>query len=312
MRIAFDEDRVTIHAPAKLNLFLEVLAKRPDGYHELETLMVAIDLCDRLSLSRRSDNELRLATTWSTVAQDSQSLGDIPVGAENIVVRALLRLRERAGVALGADIHLTKRIPSAAGLGGASSDAAAALLAANELWNLHWSRAQLAEVAAEIGSDVPFFLGSPAAICRGRGERVEELPGLPRLDVVVVRPPEGLSTPAVYRACSVPASPVGVQSAVDAWQQGDVAALAKKMTNRLQPAAESLSPWIGRLRAAFNEQGCYGHQMSGSGTSYFGLCRHALHARQVASRLAARALGYVIRTRTRSLSTQEQGVEQAA
>jgi 4-diphosphocytidyl-2-C-methyl-D-erythritol kinase len=274
--------------------------------------MAAIDLCDRLSLSRRPDQNLHLVTAWATVAQDSGSLGDVPAGAENIVVRALLRLREKAGVRLGADIQLSKRIPSAAGLGGASSDAAAALVAANVLWNLHWSRAQLAAVAAEIGSDVPFFLGSPAAVCRGRGERIEELRALPRLHVVVVRPPEGLSTPAVYRACSIPSSPAGVQPAIDAWRRGDMAALAKRMTNRLEPAAETLSPWIARLRAAFNEQGCYGHQMSGSGTSYFGLCRHALHARQVASRLQARRLGYVICTHTRSLPAPEQGVEQAA
>jgi 4-diphosphocytidyl-2-C-methyl-D-erythritol kinase len=312
MRIAFDEDRVTVQAPAKLNLFLELLARRADGYHDLETLMVAVDLCDQLSLQSRDDGELHLVTDWAATIPCHTSLGDVPAGHDNIVVQALERLRERAGVSLGANIRLRKRIPSAAGLGGASSDAAAALLGANVLWDLRWTTAELSLLAAELGSDVPFFLGASAAVCRGRGEQIEPLPSLPRLDVVIVRPPEGLSTPAVYGRCQVADSPASVDPAVAAWRRGDIAGLARHMTNRLEPAAEALSPWIARLRAAFAEQNCYGHQMSGSGTSYFGLCRHALHARQVASRLRARDIGYVVCTRTISLLAPEQGDQQAA
>jgi 4-diphosphocytidyl-2-C-methyl-D-erythritol kinase len=299
MRIVCDHDGVTAFAPAKLNLFLEVLGKRPDGYHELETLMAAVDLCDTLHLAPRTDDSIILDADWATADRAAaMHLGDIPTGAQNIVVRALDLLRERAGARLGATVRLRKRIPSAAGLGGASSDAAAALLAANVAWGLHWSRAQLSTIAAELGSDVPFFLGAPAAVCRGRGEIIEPLESTPTLDVVVVRPPIGLSTPAVFRECSPAASPMSVLPLADAWQRGDLRAMGQRMMNRLEPAAAKLSPWIARLRDAFCEQGCYGYQMTGSGSSYFGICRSALHARRVAERLRAGGLGVIYRTRT--------------
>ena len=122
----------------------------------------------------------------------------MPEGPDNLVVRAVELVRRRAGVRRGAKLLLVKRIPAAAGLGGGSSDAAAALVAANEGWRLGRSRDELADWAAELGSDVPFFLAGGPAICRGRGERVEPVAGLGALDFVVVRPPEGLSTAAVY------------------------------------------------------------------------------------------------------------------
>ncbi len=302
MRIACKHDWLTIHAPAKLNLFLEILAKRPDGFHELETVMVAVAVFDTLRLAPRMDGDIQLLTRINTHSF-SDSLGDVPAGADNIVVRALQKLRTKANISLGANVQLTKRIASAAGLGGASSDAAAALIAANKAWNLGWSRERLCEIAAELGSDIPFFLGGPAAICRGRGEQIEELTGLPRLEVVIVRPPEGLSTPAVYKHCRPAESPQSATKLLAAWQCGDIAALARGITNRLEPAAEQLSPWIDRLRSAFAAQDCYGHQMSGSGSSYFGLCRSAAHARRVAARLRAVRLGTVYCTHTLSLST---------
>lgn len=299
MRSARDHDWVTIEAPAKLNLFLEILVKRPDGFHEIETLMAAVQVCDSLRLRARADGQLTLTSRWAIGRdQPADQLGDVPTGPSNIVIRALEKLRERAGLKLGADVMLTKRIASAAGLGGASSDAAAALLAASEAWQLGWSRNQLSEVAAELGSDIPFFFGPPIAVCRGRGEQIEPLPPLPVLNVVIVRPPVGLSTPAVYRHCRPAETPASLAPLLQAWQHGDVAQVARGMTNRLEPAAEQLSPWIGRLRSEFDRLGCYGHQMSGSGSSYFGICRHAKHARQVAQRLRATGLGCVYCTQT--------------
>jgi 4-diphosphocytidyl-2-C-methyl-D-erythritol kinase len=192
---------------------------------------------------------------------------------------------------------LTKRIPSASGLGGASSDAAAALVAANLGWRLAWPRERLAEVAAEIGSDVPFFLTRGAAICRGRGERIEPIePG--RLYVVVVRPPVGLSTPRVYLACQPTASPVGCERVAAALRRGQVAAVARMLNNRLEESAATLTTWIGRLRQEFSRLDVLGHQMSGSGSSYFGICRHARHARRVAARLRSRGVGMVFAAAT--------------
>jgi 4-diphosphocytidyl-2-C-methyl-D-erythritol kinase len=295
MRIARDHDWVSLLAPAKLNLFLEVLARRADGFHEIETLMTAVDVCDTVRLRSRPDGRIQL--TLRSAGQVA-TLGDVPTGSENIVVRAVENLRQRAGVAWGAEIELIKRIPSSAGLGGASSDAAATLLAANEVWRLGWPRAALAEVAAELGSDVPFFLAGPQAVCRGRGEQIEPLPPLPRLEVVIVYPPVGLSTPAVYRACRVADSPARLEPLVVAWRRGDYAALGRAMTNRLEPAAESLTPWIARLRREFAELGCYAQQMSGSGSSYFGIARHTAHARRIARRCRARGLGQVMTAHT--------------
>jgi 4-diphosphocytidyl-2-C-methyl-D-erythritol kinase len=294
-------DRVFAQAPAKINLFLELLGRRADGYHELETLMVAITICDTIVFSTTDEDHVRLTCSASgggraqerALARRSDLLGDVPAGRDNLVTQAVERLREAAGVAAGANIHLIKRIPSAAGLGGASSDAASALWAANHAWQLGWSGTELARLAAELGSDIPFFFGGGAAICHGRGELVEPLPLASSLHLVVVRPPEGLATSLVYQCCQPATRPRAVDPLVRALRRGDYAAAAHGLTNRLEPAAASLSPWIDRLRSAFDRLDCLGHQMSGSGSSYFGICRHARHARRVAARLRSEGLGYV-------------------
>jgi 4-diphosphocytidyl-2-C-methyl-D-erythritol kinase len=318
MHIRRNTSQVVVHAPAKINLFLEVLARRADGLHEIETLMQAVTIRDTLHLSSLPGPELRLACRWAgglvarsqshaklQLQSQSQSFGieateawgDLPVGQANIVIRALKLLRDRAGLELGADVQLVKRIPSAAGLGGASSDAAAALLAANEAWGLHWSRERLAELSAELGSDIPFFFATGAAICRGRGELIEPLPAR-RLHVVIVRPPVGLSTPQVYSRCRPAESPARIEPLASALAQGNLPLAGARMYNRLQAPAEELTPWIERLQSAFNRLDGLGHQMSGSGSSYFGVCRHARHARRSAARLRGMKLGIVMQATT--------------
>jgi 4-diphosphocytidyl-2-C-methyl-D-erythritol kinase len=217
----------------------------------------------------------------------------LPEGSDNIVVKAIARLRELAGVRHGASVRLTKRIPSAAGLGGASSDAAAALVAVNRLWRLHWPLEQLRRVAGELGSDIPFFLGCDAAVCRGRGERISPFRLSGSWWFVVARPPVGLSTPQVYRACRPAPHPCRLEPLAQALARGDAAAAGKRLTNRLEAAAEKQTEWIDRLRRAFAATDCYGHQMSGSGSSYFGICRSARHARRVAAWLRSQQLGAV-------------------
>jgi 4-diphosphocytidyl-2-C-methyl-D-erythritol kinase len=190
-------------------------------------------------------------------------------------------------------IQLVKRIPASAGLGGASSDAAAALAAANVAWNLGWSRDRLVQLSASLGSDIPFFFGPGAAICRGRGERIDPFMVPGGMHVVVVRPPEGLSTVDVYRQCSPADRPSAVEPVARALQRGHWSQVGRQLHNRLTPAAEKLTPWISRLRSVFGRADCLGHQMSGSGSSYYGICRHAGHARRVAARLRGEGLGYV-------------------
>jgi len=214
-------------------------------------------------------------------------------GADNLVVRAVELLRRRAGIRCGARVTLVKRIPASAGLGGGSSDAAAALMAANEVWQLCRPRDELAGWAAELGSDVPFFLARSAAICRGRGERVSPAARLGALHFVVAYPSVGLSTATVYAACRPTTSPRSVGPLLDALRRGDWKRAGPSLWNRLQPAAETLSPWVARLRHEFSQLDCLGHGMSGSGTAYFGLCRHARQAQRNARRLRARGFDVV-------------------
>ncbi len=284
-------------APAKLNLFLEVLSRRHDGFHEIETLMTAITIFDTLHFSIRNEDRVRL-TCSQPLGQRARGtvaalMGNVPTDSHNLVVRAIERLRQESGERRGADVHLVKRIPAMAGLGGASSDAAAALQAANVAWRLRWPQAELQRIAAQLGSDIPFFFAPGAAICRGRGERVERVDAAGCLHLVVVRPPEGLATSDVYRQCQVAQRPVAVAQVRGALQRGDAAAVGRYLHNRLQPAAAALSPWIDRLRNVFDRLSCLGHQMSGSGTSYFGICHHAGHARRVAARLRGEGFGFV-------------------
>jgi len=222
----------------------------------------------------------------------------LPEGTANTVVRACELLRRRAGVSQGARVELVKRIPTAAGLAGGSSDAAAALLAANQGWALNLSPLELAQAAAEVGSDVPFFLGRGPAMCRGRGERIEPVVGLGSLHFVVVKPPVGLSTADVYRACRPAERPQEAAPLVGALREGRMSELGRLMVNRLQPAAESLSDMIDKLKREFNRLDVVASQMSGSGTSYFGLCRNARHAHRARRQLAVRGVGKVYAVRS--------------
>ncbi len=295
MRVHRSAVEVVVQTPAKLNLFFEVLARRADGFHEIETLMCPIDLFDTLYFKEEPSGKLALVCQWAVPPRAVRGAGfdAVPSGRENLVLRAVEWLRRREGVERGASLRLVKRIPVAAGLGGGSSDAAAALVAANLGWKLGLSLSELNSAAAQLGSDVPFFLGGGAAICRGRGERVEPAEGLGNLNFVVVRPPVGLATTEVYRVCKPAGQPRSARPLVVALRRGDTQAAGRLLWNRLQPAAELQSPWIGRLREVFSDQDLLGHGMSGSGSSYFGLCRHARQARRLARRLQASGIGSV-------------------
>jgi len=301
--------RIT-RAPAKLNLYLEILGRRADGFHELETLMVPIALADSLEFTPTSaaldceQSPIDLEVCECYAARLSESRPTVPTGNENLVVRALELLRERSGCAMGARLRLVKRIPAAAGLGGGSSDAAVALRLANSMWELNWPVKRLMELGAEIGSDVPFFLAGGPALCLGRGERVERIFNVPRRWFVIVKPPAELSTSDVYRALDLrteltnPHQAVGLIPAAGSYGTSGILQARRWMFNRLQLAAASISPWVERLRRAFDRLDFLGHQLSGSGSAYFGVCRHAQHARRLATILRTQQLGLVYATRS--------------
>ena len=288
---------VHVQAPAKLNLFFEVFGKRNDGFHEIETLMVPIGLYDSLSFEPQTSGPITVDCRWAA-GGDGSPLGELPASQSNIVTRALELLRQRAGINDGARVRLLKRIPLAAGLGGGSSDAAAALVAANIGWKIGWSTSALSELAGALGSDVPFFFAPGAAICRGRGELIEPVAGIGSWHFVLVRPPEGLSTASVYARCQASRDGRSSTALIDAMRRGDARRIAATVHNALEPAAESLSPWIGRLRREFQRLDCVATQMSGSGSSYFGICRNARHARRAAELLKSRGVGRVYAVRS--------------
>ncbi|MCI0334137.1 MAG: 4-(cytidine 5'-diphospho)-2-C-methyl-D-erythritol kinase [Planctomycetes bacterium] len=309
MYLRRDQLTRTARAPAKLNLYLEILGRRDDGFHELETLMVPIRLSDGLSFASTlpiddRPGEIVLGVRKCFPARSSKQTDTIPTGSSNLVVRALELLRERSGCQLGAHVELVKRIPAAAGLGGGSSDAAAALRLANRGWQLDWPVERLAELAAELGSDVPFFLHGGAAICSGRGERVERVHGIRPCYFVIVKPPADLSTAEVYRAhdsldqVTNPPGRRGLLQASAALRSDGLREAGRWMFNRLQFAAGAVSPWVDRLRTVFARLDCVGHQLSGSGSAYFGVCRHAQHARRLATILRTQQLGLVYATRS--------------
>ncbi len=276
---------VEILAPAKLNLFLEILGKRPDGYHEVETLMVAVDLHDTLTFADDPSGRI-------TLRCDDPSL---PTDSANLVVRAAEALRAAAGRPLGASIDLRKSIPAQAGLAGGSSDAAATLLALDRLWGLRLAADRLDALAGEVGSDVAFFRHAPAAVGRGRGERVEPVPLPGPLHFVLVCPRVGVSTAEAYRRLVPPARPRPIGPALAALAAGDPGALGRALFNRLQPVAESIEPALGRVRGALERLGpsLDGSLMSGSGSAYFGLGRDLDAARAAARSLDGLGLGQV-------------------
>jgi len=266
---------VHVLAPAKINLWLEVFGKRPDGYHEIETLILAVDLCDELAFALDDSGLLTL-----TCSEAELSTGD-----DNLVRKAARLLQARTGCNQGARIHLEKRIPWAAGLGGGSSDAAAALAGLNELWELRLPAEQLAALGAELGSDVPFFFHTPAARCRGRGEVVEPVEAGRALDLVLVKPPMGLSTAEVYRELGMRQSgEAGIpipEAVLAALKSGDVESLARSLHNRLQEPAMKLCPPVQELYRRMKAAGAAGCLMSGSGSCLFALCRNQREAEQV-------------------------------
>ena len=275
---------VEVLAPAKLNLFLEILGKRPDGYHELESLMVAVDLFDTLTFVDDPSGEIRLTC-------DDPAL---PTDSANLVVQAAARLKAATGVDRGVSIALRKAIPARAGLAGGSSDAAATLVALDRLWGVGLSPNRLETLAGAIGSDVAFFLNAPAAVCRGRGERVEKFDLRSPLHFVVICPPVGVSTADVYANLIPPDRPRPIGDALEALISGDPIALGRTLFNRLQPVAEVIEPGLEQVRRALEEMGpsLDGFLMSGSGSAYYGLCRDESAAGHAARHLGSLGLGW--------------------
>ncbi len=273
----------SIRCPAKLNLFLEVGGKRKDGYHEIETIMAPIGLADTLYFRTRPDGVLTLRVDYV----EGMTGAGMPVSEENLVYRVVDGFRKAAACDAGADLVLEKRIPLQAGLGGASSDAVNALRLANCVWEVGWSVQQLSQFAAGYGSDLPFFLADGWAVCRGRGEQVARLGRGVQCPVVLVQPPVGFSTAEIYRRHLPPQRLRSPNPMLEAISAGRVTQVAQCLFNRLESAAAEVGPWVERLQGLFRMLPVLGHQMTGSGSSYFGMFPNRLVARRSAAKLQA-------------------------
>ncbi len=250
-------------APAKINLSLDVLYKRPDGYHEVEMVMTMVDLADRLEM-----HEL----TRDTIILSSQA-GYIPLDEKNLAFQAAKLIKEHYGVEKGVYIHLDKKIPVAAGLAGGSSDAAATLRGLNRLWKLGASQEELMKLGARLGSDIPFCIAGGTAVARGRGEQLTRISAPPQCWVVLAKPPINVSTSDVYgrlRAAEIPKHP-DTDAVLEAIRNGDFQSLCGSLGNVLEDVTLSLYPEVERLKDVMLKLGAEGVLMSGSGPTVFGL-----------------------------------------
>ncbi len=278
-------------APAKLNLFLELHGTRPDGFHEIETFAVPIDYCDTIEFEPDGGNAIHLRILKDVHFDETEI---IPDGEANSVCKAIRFMQRRyLETGLGGQVTLHKQIPSQAGLGGGTSDAAAMVLLIDSAWNLNIPRSELASASAELGSDVPLFIHSRPVVCRGRGELTEPIDALPPLHFAVLVPKFRLSTAVVFRQHDLMehTPPIRVKSILEAARTGDVEKIAALLFNRLETAAFALCPELENVRKTMEQLGPLAVRMSGSGTTLFALCRNRKEAEIIAGQLKERNLG---------------------
>lgn len=267
---------VVLNAHAKLNVFLEVLGKRPDGFHELQTVMLRTNLCDQLTFQESDDGEVRLELTEDLTTPDGAR--SFPLDHSNLILKAAVALQKSAGTNRGAVIKVVKRIPAQAGLAGGSSNAACALDGLKRLWGLNLSKGQLHEIAATLGSDINFFVEDcSAAVCTGRGEKVRPIL-CQRLYFVAFRPQAGNSTPQVFSQLQIPDSPRDSALVESALQSGNAGDLQRAAFNRLSSAAQSCNSDMADLMNQVEIMLGRPVLMSGSGSTCFVLARSAREA----------------------------------
>jgi len=276
----------TVRVPAKINLCLGVGPARPDGFHPLATVYQAVDLHDEVRASVRDDETVTVSvnTALDVHAEDSA----VPEDESNLAVRAVRALQRVSGVTDGVDLAIRKAIPVAGGMAGGSADAAAALVACNELWGLGMSKLDLEPVAAQLGSDVPFLLHGGNAVGSGRGETISPVLGRGTFHWVFATASEGLSTAEVYaqfdrlaEGREVP-DPEVPDALLGALRTGDAELLGTQLSNDLTPAALSLRPELGDTLSIGLEAGALGAIISGSGPTCLFLVEHEQHGLDVA------------------------------
>ncbi|MER5962038.1 4-(cytidine 5'-diphospho)-2-C-methyl-D-erythritol kinase [Streptomyces sp. NPDC002057] len=275
---------VTVRVPAKVNVQLAVGAARPDGFHDLANVFLAVSLFDEVTAT---------PAAGLTVSCEGPDADKVPLDRTNLAARAAELLAARHGISPDVHLHIVKDIPVAGGMAGGSADGAGALLACDALWGLDSSREELLEICAELGSDVPFSLVGGAALGTGRGEKLTELPVGGEFHWVFAVADGGLSTPVVFgefdrltEGVDVPA-PTASPALLDALRAGDTTALAGTLANDLQAAALSLRPSLAATLATGTDAGALAALVSGSGPTTAFLVKDAEAAETVAAALKA-------------------------
>lgn len=265
---------LTLQSPAKLNLVLDVVSKRADGFHELRTLFERIDLADTITLTKRFDDKIKVICAHPHV----------PKGSKNLVVIIARKLQKDFGVKGGVTILILKRIPVAAGLAGGSSNGATVLMGLNQLWHLELSQKQMLHYAALLGSDVSFFIyNTPYALGTGRGEHIKVLPIQTKLWHVLVTPKVKMLTKAVFGATKKPLTynRDNANILLPFLRVNDVIQIGRHLTNDLEAAILSLRPEFKILKEKLVHTGALGVNFSGSGPSVYALARSLEHAKQI-------------------------------
>jgi 4-diphosphocytidyl-2-C-methyl-D-erythritol kinase len=281
--------RIAVEAPAKINLFLEVFDERENGYHDIRTLIVPISLADELTMEL-TDGAIEVSLAVEGVSSDEVDF--LCGSANNLASRAATALKEATGFEGGARIEITKRIPIGGGLGGGSTDAAAALRGLNDLWQTGLSIEKLAEIGRGLGSDIPAMVYGSAVLVEGIGDRVTRLNGSVSDQarewwIVLVNPGFGVCTGDIYsRYTSFLTSSQGAfKSMVSALETGDSQLAAQNLFNSLEPVVFAKYPLLEMIAEKLREAGSCGVMVSGSGASLFGLARDEAHAREISQAL---------------------------
>jgi len=272
-----------IRTNAKVNLFLRVLGKRVDGYHEVETILQVIRLSDEIEVTPTDSGRVEIAMEWLDGAT-----GVLPTETDNLIMRAAERLVQEGATRGGLKVVVKKRIPIGAGLGGGSGNAAGALVVLSELWGLDIERARLSELAADVGSDVPYCIEGGTALATARGEKLTPLPSPEQLWFVLGVTDEPMMTRDVYEAWDDLPPSEDVSSAVMtmALGAGDAEEVASLLHNDLEPAVFKLKPELEKKKEIVGEAGALGACVSGSGPTVYGLARDEQHAQAVAANVA--------------------------
>ncbi|MGJ9385053.1 4-(cytidine 5'-diphospho)-2-C-methyl-D-erythritol kinase [Salipaludibacillus sp. CF4.18] len=251
-----------VKAPAKINLTLDVLRKRSDGYHDVEMIMTTIDLADRIHLTLIDENKIIVEVTE----------GQVPSNKQNLAYQAAQLLKDQFSITSGVKIFIEKVIPISAGLAGGSTDAAAVLRGLNDMWDLQLSLKELAQIGLQIGSDVPFCVYGGTAIARGRGEDLTFLPSPPPCWVILAKTPRGVSTKDIYEGLDLNnmKSP-DTEGMISAIEKKDFQGICRRLENVMEPTTFLLAPDVEYIKESLVRFGAEGTVMSGSGPTVFSL-----------------------------------------